>query len=115
MHFNRQNIQILIVSSVISSSILSCGSDRINIEFKTSREIYIDDSKTDPDKLNKELEYDIREAEKNRRQKEHEAEAASKAKAETEKKSKSEQKTQEQTAKEETTQSKTSEEPVPQQ
>ncbi|MEP9412654.1 MAG: hypothetical protein HRF42_14925 [Candidatus Brocadia sp.] len=68
--------------------LFSCGSDRVNIEFKTSRQIYVDDTKTDPDKLNKELEYDVREAEKKRLQKQREAEAA-RAKAEAEQKARS--------------------------
>ncbi len=94
--------------------LLSCGSDRVNIEFKTSRQIYVDDSKTDPDKLNKELEYDLREAEKKRRQKQREAEAASKAKTEAEQKAKAAQSTQEQTAEEETAQPEEANQPTQQ-
>ncbi|HLG29348.1 MAG TPA: hypothetical protein VI387_03985, partial [Candidatus Brocadiales bacterium] len=62
-------LQTLSIVTVFPMLLLSCGSDRVNIEFKTPRQIYVDDSKTDPDKLNKELEYDLREAEKKRRQK----------------------------------------------
>lgn len=90
---------LLTVSSMLPLTILSCGGNRVNIEFKTPRQIYVDDSKTDPDKLNKELEYDLREAEKKRRQKEREAETA--AKAETERKGKESQKPDEQTTEEE--------------
>ena len=93
--------------------LLSCGSDRVNVEFKTSRQIYVDDSKTDPDKLNKELEYDLREAEKKRRQKQREAETAAKAK--TEQKAKEGQKVQEQISDEETTPSEETELSTPQQ
>jgi hypothetical protein len=77
-----------VVLSSIPLLLFSCGSDRVNIEFKTSRQIYVDDTKTDPDKLNKELEYDVREAEKKRLQKQREAEAA-RAKAEAEQKARS--------------------------
>ena len=94
-------LQILSIVTIFPMLLLSCGSDRVNIEFKTSRQIYVDDSKTDPDKLNKELEYDLREAEKKRRQKQREAETAAKAK--TEQKAKEGQKVQEQTSEEETT------------
>jgi len=94
-------LQILSIVTVFPMLLLSCGSDRVNVEFKTSRQIYVDDSKTDPDKLNKELEYDLREAEKKRRQKQREAETAAKAK--TEQKAKEGQKVQEQTSEEETT------------
>ena len=58
-------LQILSIVTIFPMLLLSCGSDRVSIEFKTPRQIYVDDSKTDPDKLNKELEYDLREAEKN--------------------------------------------------
>ena len=94
-------LQILSIVTILPMLLLSCGSDRVNIEFKTSRQIYVDDSKTDPDKLNKELEYDLREAEKKRRQKEREAETAAKAK--TEQKAKESPQVQEQTSEEETT------------
>ena len=73
-------LQILSIVTIFPMLLLSCGSDRVNIEFKTPRQIYVDDSKTDPDKLNKELEYDLREAEKKRLQKQREAEAEQKAK-----------------------------------
>ena len=79
MQVNGHILKILPIS-ILSLSVLSCGGNRVNIEFKTPREIYVDDSKTDPDKLNKELEYDLREAEKKRRQKEREAEAERKGK-----------------------------------
>ncbi|MBM4064901.1 MAG: hypothetical protein FJ266_04580 [Planctomycetes bacterium] len=82
MHNHWHIFQILSIVTILPMLLLSCGSDRVNIEFKTPRQIYVDDSKTDPDKLNKELEYDIREAEKKRRQKQREAEAAAKAGAE---------------------------------
>src|SRR3990172_6268679 len=94
-------LQTLSIVTVFPMLFLSCGSDRVNVEFKTSRQIYVDDSKTDPDKLNKELEYDLREAEKKRRQKEREAETAAKAK--TEQKAKESPQVQEQTSEEETT------------
>jgi len=96
-------LQILSIVTIFPMLLLSCGSDRVNIEFKTSRQIYVDDSKTDPDKLNKELEYDLREAEKKRRQKQRETETAAKAKTEAEQKAKEGQKVQEQTSEEETT------------
>ena len=98
-------LQILSIVTIFPMLLLSCGRDRVNIEFKTSRQIYVDDSKTDPDKLNKELEYDIREAEKKRREKKREAEAAVKAKAEHKAKggAKEGQQAQEQTSEEETT------------
>ena len=96
-------LQILSIVTIFPILLLSCGSDRVNIEFKTPRQIYVDDSKTDPDKLNKELEYDIREAEKKRREKQREAEAAAKAGTEAEQKAKSGQRIQEQPAEEETT------------
>ena len=92
MQVNGHILKILPIS-ILSLSVLSCGGNRVNIEFKTPREIYIDDSKTDPDKLNKELEYDLRESEKTRRQKEREAEA--------ERKGKESQKPDEQTTEEE--------------
>src|SRR3989339_1529412 len=95
-------LQILSIVTIFPMFLLSCGSDRVNVEFKTSRQIYVDDSKTDPDKLNKELEYDLREAEKKRRQKQREAETAAKAKTEVEQKAKSGQSI---PAEEETTQS----------
>ena len=94
-------LQTLSIVTIFPMFLLSCGSDRVNVEFKTSRQIYVDDSKTDPDKLNKELEYDLREAEKKRRQKEREAETAAKAK--TEQKAKESPQVQEQTSEEETT------------
>ena len=104
-------LQILSIVTIFPMLLLSCGSDRVNIEFKTPRQIYVDDSKTDPDKLNKELEYDIREAEKKRREKQREAEAAAKTK--TEQKAKEGQQAQEQTSEEETTPSEEAE-PSPQ-
>src|SRR3989304_5717063 len=104
MQVNGHILKILPIS-ILSLSVLSCGGNRVNIEFKTPREIYVDDSKTDPDKLNKELEYDLRESEKRRRQKQREAEAAAKAKEEAERKTEPEQKGQEQTAEDETAQS----------
>ena len=73
-------LQTLSIVTIFPMLLLSCGSDRVSIEFKTPRQIYVDDSKTDPDKLNKELEYDLREAEKKRLQKQREAEAEQKAK-----------------------------------
>ena len=106
-------LQILSIVTIFPMLLLSCGSDRVNIEFKTSRQIYVDDSKTDPDKLNKELEYDLREAEKKRRQKQREAEAVTKA--QTEQKAKEGQKVQEQTSEEETTPSEETEQSTPQQ
>ena len=100
-------LQTLSIVTVFPMLLLSCGSDRVNIEFKTPRQIYVDDSKTDPDKLNKELEYDLREAEKKRRQKQREAEAAAKAKEEAERK------VQEQTAEDETAQSQEAKQSTP--
>lgn len=107
MHSYWHILQILSIVTVFPMLLLSCGSDRVNIEFKTPRQIYVDDSKTDPDKLNKELEYDIREAEKKRREKQREAEAAAKTK--TEQKAKEGQQVQEQTSEEERTLSEESE------
>ncbi len=106
-------LQILSIVTIFPMLLLSCGSDRVNVEFKTSRQIYVDDSKTDPDKLNKELEYDLREAEKKRRQKQREAETATKAKSEQ--KAKEGQKVQEQISDEETTPSEETELSTPQQ
>lgn len=100
MHIGGYLLYILLSS--IPLLLLSCGSDRVNIEFRTSRQIYVDDTKTDPDKLNKELEYEIREAEKKRLQKQRAAEEAAKAKAEAERKAKSGQGEPEQTNEEET-------------
>ena len=106
-------LQTLSIVTVFPMLLLSCGSDRVNIEFKTPRQIYVDDSKTDPDKLNKELEYDLREAEKKRRQKQREAEVAAKAKEEAEQKTEPKQKAQEQTAEDETAQSQEAEQSTP--
>ena len=106
-------LQILSIVTIFPMLLLSCGSDRVNVEFKTSRQIYVDDSKTDPDKLNKELEYDLREAEKKRRQKQREVETATKAKSEQ--KAKEGQKVQEQISEEETTPSEETEQSTPQQ
>ena len=103
-------LQILSITSILPLFLLSCGSDRVNIEFKTSPQIYVDDSKTDPDKLNRELGYDLRQAEKKRLQKQREAEAAAKAKVEAERKVKEEQ-----TTEEEAPQSEEAEQPAPQQ
>ena len=103
MHSHWHILQILSIVTILPMLLLSCGSDRVNIEFKTSRQIYVDDSKTDPDKLNKELEYDLREAEKKRRQKQREEEAAAKAKAESERKVKESRQIQKQTSEEEIT------------
>lgn len=114
MHNHWHILQILSIVTILPLSLLSCGSDRVNIEFKTSREIFVDDSKTDPDKLNKELEYDLREAEKKRRQKQHAAEAAAKARTEAEQKTKAGQNTQEQTVEDETTQPEEAEPPTQQ-
>ena len=113
MHSYWHNLQIVSIVTILPMSLLSCGSDRVSIEFKTPRQIYVDDSKTDPDKLNKELEYDLREAEKKRRQKQREAEAAAKAKEEAERKTEPEQKVQEQTAEDETAQSQEAKQSTP--
>lgn len=91
MHILGRTLQALLTGSILSFLLLSCGSDRVNIEFKTPRQIYVDDSKTDPDRLNEELEYDLREIEKKRRQKEREA-----VKAKAEQKIKAEQQIHEQ-------------------
>jgi sensor histidine kinase YesM len=111
MHSYWRILQIVSIVTIFPMLLLSCGSDRVNIEFKTPRQIYVDDSKTDPDKLNKELEYDLREAEKKRRQKQREAEAAAKAKTEAEQKAKSGQSI---PAEEETAQSEEVEQPTQQ-
>ncbi len=55
-----QTIPILAILFVLPG----CGDERVYIKFKTSEQFFIDDSKTDADKLNRELEYDIRQAEK---------------------------------------------------
>ncbi|MBI2472715.1 MAG: hypothetical protein HYV59_15985 [Planctomycetes bacterium] len=114
MHNHWHILQMLSVVTILPVLLLSCGGDRVNIEFKTSRQIYVDDSKTDPDKLNKELEYDIKEAEQKRRQKQREADAATKAKTEAEQKAKSGQSIQEQTSEEETAQPEEAEQPTQQ-
>ena len=106
-------LQILSIVTIFPMLLLSCGSDRVNVEFKTSRQIYVDDSKTDPDRLNKELEYDLREAEKKRRQNQREAETATNAKSEQ--KAKEGQQVQEQISDEETTPSEETELSTPQQ
>ena len=100
-------LQTLSIVTIFPMLLLSCGSDRVSIEFKTPRQIYVDDSKTDPDKLNKELEYDLREAEKKRIQKQREAE--------TEQKAKKGQQVQEQAYEEERTPSKGVQQPTQQQ
>ena len=100
-------LQTLSIVTIFPMLLLSCGSDRVSIEFKTPRQIYVDDSKTDPDKLNKELEYDLREAEKKRLQKQREAEAEQKAKEGRQ--------VQEQAYEEERTPSKETEQSLPQQ
>ena len=100
-------LQTLSIVTIFPMLLLSCGSDRVSIEFKTPRQIYVDDSKTDPDKLNKELEYDLREAEKKRLQKQREAE--------TEQKAKKGQQVQEQAYEEERTPSKGVQQPTQQQ
>ncbi|MCF6154597.1 MAG: hypothetical protein E3K36_04950 [Candidatus Brocadia sp.] len=102
MHTDGYLLYIFILLSSIPLLLFSCGSERVNIEFRTSRQIYVDDAKTDPDKLNKELEYEIREAEKKRLQKQRAAEEAAKAKAEAERKARSGQREPEQTNEEET-------------
>ena len=89
-------LQTLSIVTIFPMLLLSCGSDRVSIEFKTPRQIYVDDSKTDPDKLNKELEYDLREAEKN-------AGKNKRAKTEAEQKAKEGQQVQEQISEGETT------------
>ena len=104
MHNHWHILQILSIVIILPMLLLSCGSDRVNIEFKTSPKFYVDDAKTDTDKLNKELEHDIREAEKKRRQKNREAEAVAKERAEAERKAKEGQDTQKQAAEEEITQ-----------
>ena len=112
MHNHWHILQILSIVTILPMLLLSCGSDRVNIEFKTSRQIYVDDSKTDPDKLNKELEYDLRESEKKRRQKQREEEAAAKAKAESERKVKESQQVQKQTSEEEITETEETDQPT---
>ncbi|MEK6621865.1 MAG: hypothetical protein AABZ13_05235 [Planctomycetota bacterium] len=91
MRTQSYGLKIFVTMSALTWLLIGCGSDRVNIEFKTPPQLYSDDSKTDPDKLNRELEYDLREAEKKRRQKEREAEAA-KAKAEADQKARGGQK-----------------------
>ncbi|MCF6157210.1 MAG: hypothetical protein E3K32_01255 [wastewater metagenome] len=90
----RHIIPVLLAGSMLSVFLLSCGSDRVHIGFRTSPDIYSDDSKTDPDKLNRELQYDLKEAEKKRRQKEREE---AKAREEAEKKANQGQVTEEET------------------
>ncbi|TVM04009.1 MAG: hypothetical protein CV087_02115 [Candidatus Brocadia sp. WS118] len=90
----------LFLGSISLLFLFGCGSDRVNIEFQSSREIYIDDAKTDPDKLNRELEYDLKEAEKQRLQKQRAAEAAAKEKAKAEAERKGEPQQDEQEPKE---------------
>lgn len=102
MHNNGFIPQMILSGSVISCLLFGCGSDRVNLEFRTPGDIYVDDAKTDPDKLNRQLEYDLREAEKKRRQKEREA-ADAKAKAEAEKKAQEKQNIQEQPTDEDVT------------
>lgn len=92
-----KKLVLLTVSSILPLTILSCGGNRVNVEFKTSPQIYVDDSRTDPDQLNRELEYDLRETEKKRRQKQQEAETAAKTKTEAERNAGVEQKPSEQT------------------
>ncbi|WP_347272722.1 hypothetical protein [Candidatus Kuenenia sp.] len=79
-----QTIPILVILFVLPG----CGDERVYIKFKTSEQFFIDDSKTDADKLNRELEYDIRQAEKKRKEKQQKEEAAkaeaAKAEAEAE-------------------------------
>ena len=70
----------LFLSSISLLFLFGCGTDRVDIEFQSSRDIYIDDTKTDPDRLNRELERDLREAEKQRLQKQRAAEAEAKEK-----------------------------------
>lgn len=60
----------------IAFFLFGCGGERVNIKFKTSEQFFIDDSKTDTDKLNRELEYDIQQAEKKRLEKLQKEEAA---------------------------------------
>ena len=91
MRTQSYGLKIFVTMSALTWLLIGCGSDRVNIEFKTPPQLYSDDSKTDPDKLNRELEYDLREAEKKRRQKERDAEAA-KAEAEAEQKARGSQK-----------------------
>ena len=43
----------LVTMSALTWLLIGCGSDRVNIEFKTPQQLYSDDSKTDPDKLNR--------------------------------------------------------------
>ena len=104
-----------LLSIILPLFLFSCGSDRVNLEFKTSKQIYVDDSKTDPDKLNRELEYDLREAEKQRVQKQRAAEAAAKSKAEAEQKARMDQGGQERGTEEETMRANETETPIPQQ
>ncbi len=106
---------LLLLSSIFPLLLLSCGSNRVNIEFKTPRDLYVNDAKTDPDRLNRELEYDMREAEKKRIQKlRAAAEAEAKAKAEAEQKGKTNQTKEGEITGEETTQSSETEQPAPQ-
>ncbi|MGQ3686277.1 MAG: hypothetical protein ACUBOA_14920 [Candidatus Loosdrechtia sp.] len=84
MYTQGSTLQILLTSIAFVFFLISCGSDRVHIGFRTSPDIYVEDSRTDPDKLSRELEHDLREAEKKRRQKEREA--AAKTEAETQQK-----------------------------
>lgn len=85
VHIHRY-LRPLFLSGIPLLFLIGCGTDRVNIEFQSSREIYIDDTKTDPDKLNRELEYDLREAERQRLQKQRAAEAEAKENAEAKRK-----------------------------
>ncbi|MBM4054438.1 MAG: hypothetical protein FJ264_07175 [Planctomycetes bacterium] len=68
-------VQILPILAVLLF-LPGCGGDRVNIKFKTSEQFFIDDSQTDTDKLNRELEYDIQQAERKRMEKEMKEEAS---------------------------------------
>ncbi|MDR4507323.1 MAG: hypothetical protein MRJ65_03640 [Candidatus Brocadiaceae bacterium] len=59
---------------VLPLTLIGCGGDRVFWEFKTPKESFINGSVTDPDVLNKELEHDIRQAEKKMLQKQQAAE-----------------------------------------
>lgn len=114
MHIHGRKVRIFL-SSILPLFLFGCGTDRVSVEFKTSKQIYVDDSKTDPEELNRELEYDLREAEKKRLRKQREAEAAAKAKAEEERKTKADQRGQERVTDEEALQLPEAEQPLPQQ
>jgi len=70
----RKRLCRIILFITIPIFLFSCGSERVIVEFKTPKKFFIDDSPTDPDELNRELQYDIQQAEKERLNKQREKE-----------------------------------------